>query len=294
MCAYDDSHNRQIASLGPWRAKIDYLSFTSPELHVFDNETGETYDDSGKYAVRACISAGLDVLAREGESVWSPASGRSGYSRSATHVSGARLFWSSSNAHPLIELGGAACDLVFSARTVSEMFFRHSEGVTRLDLAADCSCDVGPADFLAAGFTTRTLSLSAQDSPTGSTRYIGSAASDRRCRVYRYAPPHPRSDALRVEVVLRRDYAKEAALRLITEPVAGVFWSAAAPYEFRHPYWRIPSKDISPLKSVPHERTQAGRLRWLMTVVRDAAISAHRAGQIDLAEWLAASQGPQD
>jgi len=214
-------------------------------------------------------------------------SGRSGYPHSASLPIGARLFWGSPTARPLLELGGAACDALEARGLLLPYVTAHVDGVTRLDLAADITCDDTPAEFVAAGYSTRYAASGRAVSPTGSTEYIGSPTSDRRCRVYRYAPPHPRADALRVEVVLRRELAKDAAKALAISSLSDVYRTAARPFDFRSAKWKaFKTVDRLARSTLPNEPTAAGRLRWLETQIRPAVLSAHKAGLIDLQEWL--------
>lgn len=269
-----------------WRAKIDYLSVTSGDFHVPHDPTtpaDPAYLASGAHACRA---AGLHSLASEPVDCWSPQNGRSGYVRSSAHPVGARLFTGHATARPLLEMGGAACDRTFDAQELLRFIQRNVEGVTRIDLAADLTCDVSPAEFVSAGLSPRVGTRASASSATGQTEYIGSPKSDRMCRVYRYAPPHPRSDALRVEVVLRREQAKTAALALCTESISAVFWAFSASFCFAHPQWRLPVDLIEVRRTLPRERTSAGRLRWLEKQIRPAVLSAHRDGLIDLRRWL--------
>jgi len=270
-----------------WRVKIDYVSVTSSLLHVFDPVTGETFHDPSLYAVTACRAAHLAPVLSDDPRLWTPTGGRSGYSHSAQHRMGARLFWGSPNARPLLEIGGAACDALDAARLLLPFLARHTESVTRLDVAADLTCELSPSEFLSYGRSSRHAASGRASSATGETEYIGSPTSDRRCRVYRYAPPHPRADALRVEVVLRRELAKQAARDLPTRPLAEIYASAAQAFEFRCPQWRFPVTSKEPRATIANEPTAASRLRWLEKQIRPAVLAAHQSGLIDLRSWLA-------
>jgi len=277
----------------PWRVKIDYLSVTSSLLHVYDPITGESFNDPSLYAITACDAAALGPVLSTDQNAWRPAAGRSGYSHSAQHGLGVRIFWGSQTARPLIEIGGAACDALDNARLLHPFLIRHAETVTRIDLAADLTCELSPSEFLSYGRSSRHAASGRASSATGETEYIGSPTSDRRCRVYRYAPPHPRSDALRVEVVLRRELAREAATALTRHPLSVVYSQAAAPFDFRCPQWSLPKVFKEARKTLPNEPTAAGRLRWLEKQIRPAVLEAHRAGLIDLREWLESTQARQ-
>lgn len=203
---------RQSAAI--WTVKIDYASVTTGELHVplpISGKDARTYSVHGAAAVR---SAALHALASDDLSLWQDKGGRSGYAISSAHEIGARVFFGHEKAPPLIELPGAACDMTHQAGELLPFLARNTEGVTRIDLAADLEHDITPFDFVAAGRSARQRSLSRVDSDKGQTVYIGSPKSDRRLRVYRYAPPHPRARFIRVECMLRDELARLSLIHI--------------------------------------------------------------------------------
>lgn len=167
---------------------------------------------------------------------------------------------------------------------------RNFETITRLDLAADLETGVTPAEFVAAGYSARIRTSGADDSETGSTRYVGSEKSAKFARVYRYYDPHPRSKFLRVEVVLRDEYAKSAAQMLLTQSVAEVYWASTASLSFKHPTWRRPDEFAEAKLTLPNERKNANRLRWLEKQIRPVIVEAHKTGLIDVLDWLGLRQ----
>lgn len=283
LSTLDDLQN---ATERVWRVKIDYLSLTSGEFHVIPTDPTNPYLD---VAAEADISWAR-ILASKVPSApactWQVVSGRSGYTRSAQMALGVRYFAGHASAPPLIEIGGAACDYLRERSALFPLIERNIEGVTRIDLAGDITTDLRPSEFLAFGRSPRHASAGRAVSASGETEYIGSPTSDRRCRVYRYEPPHPRSDALRVEVILRREIAKSAALALCASDVSSVWSEALAPFSFKCPLWRQPSQSLSPRMTLRNEPTNASRLRWLEKQIRPAVIEAHKAGLIDLTRWL--------
>jgi len=270
----------------PWRAKIDYVSVTSSRFHFTPSNAlaahyGVTHEADMSLAT---IVAGHVPSALANE--WSSCGGRSGYTRGARHPIGMTFYAGHATAKPLLEIGGAACDWLHSLGALLPLVQRECEGITRLDLAGDLTCLVTPAEFVAAGYSALVRTKSSVSSATGSTEYLGSPTSDRSCRVYRYAAPHPRSDALRVEIVLRRELAKSAALELCSRTIAGVWQSAAKPLSFKHPMWRQSADDTLPRLTMKSEPTSASRLQWLTKQIKPAVLEAHRAGLIDLHKWL--------
>lgn len=282
--SYGDLAYRLAAPL--WNVKIDYLSLTSGEFHVFPKDTTVPHLDVSAEADLAWGRILSGKVPSAPECVWKVVSGRSGYTRSAQMALGVRYFAGHASAPPLIELGGAACDYLRERNALLPLIERNIDGVTRIDLAGDITTGMRPAEFLAFGRSTRHASAGRAVSATGETEYIGSPTSDRRCRVYRYEPPHPRSDALRVEAVLRRELAKSAALALCSAPVDEIWMEALAPFSFKCPLWRQPSCSLSPRETVRNEPTAASRLRWLVKQIKPAVLEAHKAGLIDLQAWL--------
>lgn len=269
-----------------WHAKIDYVSVTSSRFHFAPSNAlaphfGVTTE--ARMALGEILSHQWDT---ESLKDWTSCGGRSGYTRGARHPIGMTFYAGHATAKPLLEIGGAACDWLHSLDALLPLVQRECEGITRLDLAGDITCIVSPAEFVYAGYSGLVRTKSSVSSSTGSTEYLGSPTSDRSARVYRYAPPHPRSDALRVEIVLRRELAKSAALELCARSVSDVWSSAAKPLSFKHPMWRQTATDTLPRLTMKSEPTSASRLQWLTKQIKPAVLEAHRTGLIDITQWL--------
>lgn len=265
-----------------WRIKIDYLSATSGEFHVplpQTNKDGRTYSTDGG---TACRHAAVNSLADAPDARWQDKGGRSGYTVSSAHPVGARLFFGHASARPLIELGGAACDVVHGAGELLPFIARNTEGVTRIDLAADLETDVQPFDFVAAGRSSRQRSASHLDSDTGQTVYIGSPKSDRRLKVYRYVAPHPRHKFLRVECMLRDDLARAAATDVLLNGTAEAWKVAISTYGLEHPLIYAARTDRKFERTLRSEPTSASRLAWIHKQVMPALRESIKAGLIDL------------
>ena len=265
-----------------WAVKIDYVSATTGELHVplpISGKDGRTYSVNGS---SACRSACLSSLSDDAAHVWTDKGGRSGYAVSSAHEVGARVFFGHEKAPPLIELPGAACDMTHRSGELLPFLSRNTEGVTRIDLAADLEHDILPFDFVAAGRSARQRSVSRVDSDKGQTVYIGSPKSDRRLRVYRYAPPHPRARFLRVECMLRDDLARSAVTDILNHGIAEAWKVAISVYDLEHPLIRAARTDRRFERTLRNEPTSAGKLAWIHKQVVPALRSAIKAGIIDL------------
>jgi len=269
-----------------WRCKIDYVSISSPLLHVPpdpDIPFDPTPDLEASLALRAL---GVFTPTLHAPMTWRVGAGRSGHRRSLYHPIGIVIFFGHPFNPPLIEIGGAGCDLINSTEELLSLVQRECDRITRLDLAADLTCPTSPSDFLSTGVSSRYVSTGRNNTGTGQTEYIGSSKSDRHAKIYRYAPPHPRSDALRVEVTLHRELAKSAAQELCSRSIADVYVSACQPFSFKSSQWGLPKQATLPRLTMKSEPTSASRLRWLETKIKPSVLQAHKDGLIDLRLWV--------
>lgn len=266
-----------------WRVKIDYLSATTGELHAplpIAGKDGRTYSVFGG---TAATRASLFALSDDRGVLWKDTGGRSGYAVSSTHEAGARIYFGHEKAPPLIEIGGAACDLLHANGDLLPFISRNTEGITRIDLAADIETSISPEDFVGAGRSSRQTSISRIRSAQGQTVYIGSPKSDRRLRVYRYEDPHPRSKFLRVECMLRDDLARSAATDVLCNGIAEAWRVAISAYGLEHPLIFGARTDRRFERTLRHEPTSAGKLKWIHKQVVPALRAAMASGLIDLA-----------
>lgn len=265
-----------------WRIKIDYLSATTGELHAplpIAGKDGRTYSVHGS---TACRRASLSSLVDDSGVLWTDKGGRSGYAVSSAHEVGARVFFGHETAPPLIELPGAACDLVHSSGELLPFMSRNTDGITRIDFAADIETFTMPFDFVGAGRSARQRSISKIDSDSGQTVYIGSPQSDRRLRVYRYRHPHPRSQFLRVECMLRGELAKAAATEALVNGIASAWQIAVSVYGLEHPLIYAARTDRKFEATLRNEPTAAGKLAWIHKQVVPALRTAIKDGLLDL------------
>lgn len=263
-----------------WRVKIDYVSATTGELHVplpQTNKDGRTYSTDGG---ASCRSAALNSLFDGQAQSWQDKGGRSGYAMSSAHTVGARVFYGHEKAPPLIELGGAACDVVHSSGELLPFLARNTESVTRIDFAADIETFEYPFAFVGAGRSARQRSISKIDSDSGQTVYIGSPQSDRRLRVYRYRAPHPRAKFLRVECMLRGELAKAAVTEALLNGVASAWQVAISVYGLEHPLIYAARTDRKFEPTLRNEPTSASRLAWIHKQVAPALRAAIASGLI--------------
>lgn len=187
----------------------------------------------------------------------------------------------------LFEITGRGCDAIrepeLSRRFVGEI----AELLTRFDYAVDIRADTLPGDFVNARSHQGFRSLSYIRSDKGTTAYVGSPKSDRFGRVYRYNPPHPRADLLRVEYVFRRALARAAATQYCQqESDADFHEKLAQTWGFNHPVYDT-GVDSDERISVPSvSQHDEDTIAWLYKQVAPAVRRVLAAGGFDMAHWL--------
>lgn len=157
-----------------------------------------------KCAIRiAEISGG--VLEVDEETIQS---GRPPYSWSVAGP-GVRVFYGQTGP-VLVEVSGAGCLALTDAGMMFQMVAAFKDKLTRIDHCTDIETSITPPEFVGAA-RRKARAKSHIVSETGETCYVGSMQSNRYARVYRYAPPHPRAQWLRVEHVFRKEEARVVA-----------------------------------------------------------------------------------
>lgn len=249
-------------------AKIDWLSFTVPiysgegDLEKFASEVvGGLLAFVGEH----CFHWMFDTqwMERKG--------GRAPYSYSHDIGStGIVVFSNPKRNDVLIELSGKACDAIREAGIETELLNRVKDRATRLDVACDIETQVTPAEFAPKAQYADTKTYSEFNSKTGKTVYLGSMASERYTRVYRYAYPHPRHKCLRVEFVFRRKVARTIIEKILEFGQKEVALWAGDRENFLHPIWKNHDQQIS-IKTTTKQDWDTGRtLAWLLHQVRPA------------------------
>lgn len=141
---------------------------------------------------------------------------------------------------------------------------------TRVDVAIDVETDLKPIALVSLREGGRQLTSSDMKSPSGETCYVGSMHSERYCRVYRYAEPHPRSHLLRVEAVFRRAYARACCAEIIGKGLESVAAGAMDFYGWSNFFEGCFTEEPTKLSVYRPERNGGKTLRWLIV---QAAVS---------------------
>lgn len=184
-------------------------------------------------------------------------------------IGGFSIFQNDKLPFSLIEFTGTGCKNLHEIDKTKAMAYNHREFLTRLDFAADFETDVTPSTFAAARTVGRFTSYADIKSETGETFYVGSRTSDRFCRVYRYNPPHPRSQFLRVEFQLKKDNAKLVAASLRSNKTKEIVLDLFRTFQFNHeiiPYDGRQQKTPTPIRASRMGKTE----RWLFKQVAPA------------------------
>lgn len=263
---------------------VDYLSFTVPFATIAMHNAhllGVVADTALASFLGDTINAILD-----GQD-FKPLNGRAPYAASwGREDGGVRIFAAPQIAHVLVECTGTGCKTLRKHNKLEEVLEVVQGRVSRLDLAVDIVTDTAPHQFTANRDVERFKTIDDHRSETGDTYYVGSWKSERFAAVYRYAPPHPRSDTLRVEHRFRRDAAKQAARTILQHGYAATVRACGDIYGWSHPVW-IPEQ-VAPaslkVSRMKHESTKT--VNWLYGAVTSAAIKAAKRTDIDLEEWF--------
>jgi hypothetical protein len=242
--------------------QIDWLSFTMLHREMPDG-AGEAIYDAIQTLEQGWLPSELRL--RMAQCKWTAGRGRAPYSyRAYSEEAGCSIYFGAGLTHTLYEFSGAGCLWLRENGLDGTLLGAVAQRITRLDIASDIETTIPPSAFVGAGYSQRMKSHGSFTSADGDTEYIGSQKSERYARVYRYNPPHPRSHLLRVEHVLRRDYAKQIASWLVQYGVEYVQASLGRSFGWSHPSW-TPEEQSVPLIYVPRgTRSENGTVLWLI------------------------------
>jgi len=250
------------------RTHVDWLTFTLTPRYVTTYPEGTTYDEMYREAVeQAFLQTFGAAIASE---VFGGSWDKKEHSR-APYVDawqlgdrGITVFASPTLNHLCVEISGQGCETLLSAGVFNRVLGRVADRITRIDVASDVRTSTRPAVFVGDVKHERMRASGYQNSESGETCYVGSQKSDRYARVYRYNPPHPRADLLRIEHVFRRDYAKKVAGELLNSSVEAIAASAGLAFGWAHEDWDV-SQDKSVDISTIHEKRATGKtVFWLI------------------------------
>lgn len=256
-------------------AFIDWLSFTIPK--PMQHRT--LYHIVFQNWLEACP---VKLQTIYGHGAWKQAKGRSPYKLS-WELNGCTVFDGPESDHMLVELSGRGCDLAGDA--IFDVLRQVRARVTRIDIAVDFAGLQSPEDLLAQVEEGRMKSRSMIKSHTGETAYIGSRKSSQIVRIYKYSPPHPRANLLRVEYMGRKQWAKKVAAAVLDDGIDNVYASICQ--RFKLPtVVRLDHTIASDLRLEYGKKAESKTLMWLISTCVPALRRLADNGTIDLDEFV--------
>ena len=238
---------------------VDWLSFT---LEIEPMEWSDLDGNMGVYRLPDEIrdqNVALQTAIAMMEPL-APCRSRAPYSMAWQSQSGLTIMYHPALPHVLIEFSGRGCKWLRDYMLEDAVIEHAAKRMTRIDIALDLP-DLEPDDIVEKGYTGRLRGHSRIESDTGTTHYLGSVKSLRYVRVYRYKPPHPRSELCRIEAVHRKDYAKILAGQIVEQGFHMAAKNAMGSFEFGH-------KDVKFDGALPTrqiEKSSANTVRWLIS-----------------------------
>lgn len=264
--------------------KVDYLSWTIPTDFPFDR------------AGEPCVSPALHILTEFlGQELAPIISGHSWEVHNAKRFYHTRIFDAdtkislqvgTTNKHVHCEFGGQALDVIRAAGFYEHLIEQVGTRASRIDFAVDFESECSVKDFIGNRDIGRFKAGGDIFSEDGETSYVGSWEGERFARVYRYHKPHPRSNMLRAEVVLRGKYAKQGITLLKEKGLTQATLAAHEAFQWKHELWKPEEATESRIKSNRADKEKAGTVRWLYGDIASCVIRLHKEGLIDAYDWF--------
>jgi len=256
------------------RTHIDWITFTMTPLYQSSYPDGTPFADQYADAIQRAFLAtfGKETVESTFSGNWSKNErSRAPYTDAwKLGDGGITLFASPYVNHCCVEISGSGCESLLSQGLLDRVMVCVADRVTRIDVASDIRTTTRPTVFVQRVSHERMRASGYQNSDSGETCYVGSQKSDRYARVYRYNPPHPRSDLLRVEHVFRREYAKVVAAEIVAGDVDAVAIAAGKAFGWNHSDWNAGHGDSPDISIVAEKRNTGKTVFWLTDTVASA------------------------
>jgi len=248
--------------------KVDWLSFTVPVQYPTDMRQANVW----KYSSRAVARMGGEAWEKAfSDAEFEHGNGRAPFAGSLRCAERGTFIWYASNVpFVLVEFSGIGCDFLRASGVFESVLAAARDKVTRLDVACDMLTDTKPLTFSEARSNKRFKSGGHQFSDQGETVYVGSQKSNRFTRVYRYNPPHPRSNFLRCEMVVRDQEAKDTANAVLVHGVEQTAAALGSVFGWEHPDWKLNPPTELELKAFRPDRHGGKTEYWLHSQVMPA------------------------
>lgn len=195
--------------------------------------------------------------------------------RHGVHMpSGFSVFWGGQDT-VLLEISGQGCQVLGNTRNHALRFIQSVNSFTfsfnkftRIDICEDYGDNDLPHEVIWKWQPhQRIKSIESKDSQSGSTIYVGSRKSDRFCKVYRYYPPHPRSDSYRCEFQWNKRKAGAVVQALLSGHSPTRIYQGAMEATFLHGA----STGASPvIVQGHHDRANSSTVNWFYKQVAPA------------------------
>jgi len=250
------------------RTHIDWLTFTIPMIY------GEDSEDAYALAIQKGL---MDMF--------TPALAQNIFGGAWTHEKRSRapykdtwmdaengfsVYASPNLIHCTVEISGQGCERLIEMGKMDAVLGACHDRITRIDVATDIETSTRPSEFVQFLSHERMRASGYQRSETGETSYVGSKKSDRYARVYRYNPPHPRANLLRIEHVFRRKYAKVVAKEIVDKGVTAVASASGRAFGWGHVDWNPEVAERADISVVKAEHGGGNTVSWLVRSVAPA------------------------
>lgn len=264
--------------------KIDWIAFTIPLPGVMSSGGVEAQAFILDRVHEFIGSAWQPIAPRHG---WEVYQGRGFYQWVMHHPdTKLSLQWGDVNAHIHVECSGFSCRFIDTISRCEDFLQVVGTRASRIDIACDIETDIPPLEFTVNNEGKTVRSRGHIVSPDGETCYVGSRKNERYARVYRYHEPHPRAKYLRIETVMRGDYAKAAAARICEVGTVQAGIDSNRQYGWTHPVWDPPMASTGKITAPRSNNGEAASLRWLLETVAPALARAARDKLLDLNEYI--------
>jgi hypothetical protein len=271
---------------------VDYISISAQHAHFGNTEvSGQTQDEyfaSAAFAVLGAYPSFLKSSRNEGYTV---GGGGAGYKhRLFFRHGGWTVFYGASHGYFLVQLPGEAChrlrdeqDTKGLAVSLTPIFGNPFIKCTRIDVASNWRCG-DAVDGIAQAFTKKVAADYPRfPSETGITQYIGSPKSEKSCKVYRYAPPHPRHEWIRIEFRFAAPMVGQVQEALSKGLLTETWVAAAIDWGFdRSDMLNCITVGSEQVKLAYKKRQDAGSVAWVYGTALRAVRDAIAAGDMSL------------
>lgn len=180
---------------------------------------------------------------------------------------GITVMWNYKLSHAVMEVPGAGCAFLRREGYLAGLLETVQDRVIRIDIASDFVTRTRPAEFVAARAATKFSSTAHVLSETGETFYVGSRTSERFARVYRYEPPHPRAEFLRVEHEIKGSRAKSIVKDILLHGLGAVQESLGRVFGWEHSIWQVGIHPEVQLSAPETSHVRGETVRWLYKAV---------------------------